>query len=90
MKSEISLIERAISLLKDGITKNALAIQKKQNDEEKKEYFEKQLEKEKTSLTELQNFKEEESKSIDGIKNDLLKLHDRLARAETRLLKLTN
>jgi DNA repair exonuclease SbcCD ATPase subunit len=90
LKSEISLIEKAISLLKDGITKNALTIQKKQNDEEKKEYFEKQLEKEKTSLTELQNFKEEESKSVDGIKNDLLKLGETLDELKKRFKVLDN
>ena len=30
------------------------------------------------------------AREMRAIKNDLLKLHDRLARAETRLLKLTN
>ena len=90
LKSEISLMEKAISMLKDGINKNELLLQKKQNDEEKIEYFEKQLEKEKTALIELQNFKEEESKSVDGVRNELAKLGETLDELKKRFKVLDN
>lgn len=67
VKKQIILIEKAISVLKKGINDNNLLIQQKKNDEEKILFLEKQIIKEESSLSDLNDSSTSEAKSIDDL-----------------------
>jgi DNA repair exonuclease SbcCD ATPase subunit len=90
LKKEIILIERATSLLKDSVNKNALVEQQKKNDDDRLQYFNIQLSKEVKSLDELQNFKEEETKSVEGIQNQIQELSNEIQELKKHFKVLEN
>jgi exonuclease SbcC len=67
VKNQIDLFDKGISVLKDNVNKNNLQAQQKKNDEDKKIYIEKQIEKDTTSLNDLNNASIDEEKSVDGL-----------------------
>ena len=67
LKTQIDLFDKGISILRDTINKNNLQAQQKKNDEDKKIYIEKQIEKDTTSLNDLNNASIDEEKSVDGL-----------------------
>jgi DNA repair exonuclease SbcCD ATPase subunit len=67
IKEQIVLIERAISVFKKNINDNNLLIQQKRNDEEKILFLEKQIIREESSLSDLNDSSISETKNIDDL-----------------------
>ena len=89
-ESEVTLIDKAINLLKDSVNKNALIEQQKNNDEEKLQYFNSQLSKERNALNDLQNYKEEEAKSVEEIQIQIQEISNELQELKKRFKVLEN
>lgn len=90
LESEVALIDKAINLLKDGVNKNALVEQQKKNDEERVQYFNLQLSKETNALNDLQNYKEEEAKSIEELQIQIIEISNELKELKKRFKVLEN
>lgn len=90
LESEVTLIDKAINLLKDSVNKNALIEQQKNNDEEKLQYFNSQLSKERNALNDLQNYKEEEAKSVEEIQIQIQEISNELQELKKRFKVLEN
>jgi DNA repair exonuclease SbcCD ATPase subunit len=90
LESEVTLIDKAINLLKDSVNKNALIEQQKKNDEEKVQYFNSQLSKERNALNDLQNYKEEEAKSVEEIQIQIQEISNELQELKKRFKVLEN
>ena len=67
VKKQIILIEKAISVLKKNINDNNLLIQQKKNDDERILFLERQIIKEETSLSDLNDSLTSEAKNIDDL-----------------------
>ena len=90
LESEVTLIDKAINLLKDSMNKNSLLEQQKKNDEEKVQYFNSQLSKERNALNDLQNYKEEEAKSVEEIQIQIQEISNELQELKKRFKVLEN
>ena len=90
LESEVTLIDKAINLLKDGVNKNSLLEQQKKNDEEKVQYFNSQISKERNALNDLQNYKEEEAKSVEEIQIQIQEISNELQELKKRFKVLEN
>jgi len=90
LESEVILIDKAINLLKDSVNKNSLLEQQKKNDEEKVQYFNSQLSKERNALNDLQNYKEEEAKSVEEIQIQIQEISNELQELKKRFKVLEN
>lgn len=90
LESEVTLIDKAINLLKDSVNKNSLLEQQKKNDEEKVQYFNSQLSKERNALNDLQNYKEEEAKSVEEIQIQIQEISNELQELKKRFKVLEN
>jgi len=90
LESEVTLIDKAINLLKDSVNKNSLIEQQKKNDEEKVQYFNSQLSKERNALNDLQNYKEEEAKSVEEIQIQIQEISNELQELKKRFKVLEN
>ena len=90
LESEVILIDKAINLLKDSVNKNSLLEQQKKNDEEKVQYFNSQLSKERNALNDLQNYKEEEAKSVEEIQTQIQEISNELQELKKRFKVLEN
>lgn len=90
LESEVTLIDKAINLLKDSVNKNALIEQQKNNDEDKLQYFNSQLSKERNALNDLQNYKEEEAKSVEEIQIQIQEISNELQELKKRFKVLEN
>lgn len=90
LESEVTLIDKAINLLKDSVNKNSLLEQQKKNDEEKVQYFNSQLSKERNALNDLQNYKEGEAKSVEEIQIQIQEISNELQELKKRFKVLEN
>jgi DNA repair exonuclease SbcCD ATPase subunit len=90
LESEVTLMDKAINLLKDSVNKNSLLEQQKNNDEEKVQYFNSQLSKERNALNDLQNYKEEEAKSVEEIQIQIQEISNELQELKKRFKVLEN
>jgi len=90
LESEVILIDKAINLLKDSVNKNSLLEQQKKNDEEKVQYFNSQLSKERNALNDLENYKEEEAKSVEEIQIQIQEISNELQELKKRFKVLEN
>jgi len=90
LESEVTLIDKAINLLKDSVNKNLLLEQQKKNDEEKVQYFNSQISKERNALNDLQNYKEEEAKSVEEIQIQIQEISNELQELKKRFKVLEN